>query len=97
MRIDRPTCGLKTCRHYSDGNCLNKKEYEKCDYALLKGNLIEYEEIKYANWLLEFDWHGNSGVSCSGCHWCSSKNDLEVMRYKRCPNCGAHMNNVLKG
>ena len=32
MRIDRPTCNLKTCRHCFDGNCLDKKAYSRCPY-----------------------------------------------------------------
>jgi hypothetical protein len=36
MRIDLPTCNLKNCRCYSDGNCKYRIEYEKCEYAHLK-------------------------------------------------------------
>lgn len=36
MRIDLPTCGFKNCKYYFDGNCKNKNEYEKCDYAHFK-------------------------------------------------------------
>lgn len=41
MRIDLPTCNLKNCRCYSDGNCKYRIEYEKCEYARLK-NYIYY-------------------------------------------------------
>ena len=43
MRIDLPTCNLKNCRCYSDGNCKYRIEYEKCEYAHLK-NYIYYVE-----------------------------------------------------
>lgn len=43
MRIDISQCGLKTCRYYSDGNCLNRTRYEECDYAYVSKLLYEYE------------------------------------------------------
>lgn len=36
MRIDLPTCNLKNCRYYSDGNCKYRIEYEKCEYQKLR-------------------------------------------------------------
>jgi len=36
MRIDLPTCNLKNCRCYSDGNCKYRIEYEKCEYQILR-------------------------------------------------------------
>lgn len=36
MRIDLPTCGFKNCRYQFDGNCTNKKEYERCDYKAIQ-------------------------------------------------------------
>lgn len=35
MRIDLPCCGFKNCRYQFDGNCTNKKEYERCEYMEL--------------------------------------------------------------
>jgi hypothetical protein len=43
MRIDLPTCNLKNCRCYSDGNCKYRIEYEKCEYVRLR-NYIYYAE-----------------------------------------------------
>lgn len=34
MRIDLPTCNLKTCRHCFDGNCTDRNAYDRCEYAL---------------------------------------------------------------
>ena len=34
MRIDLPTCNLKTCRYCFDGNCTDRKVRERCVYAL---------------------------------------------------------------
>ena len=34
MRIDLPTCNLKTCRHCFDGNCTDRKARDRCEYAL---------------------------------------------------------------
>jgi hypothetical protein len=36
MRIDLPSCNLKNCRCYSDGNCKYRVEYEKCEYQMLR-------------------------------------------------------------
>lgn len=36
MRIDLPTCNLKTCRYCFDHNCTNKIEYDRCEYQLLR-------------------------------------------------------------
>lgn len=33
MRINLPQCNLKNCRFNSDGNCLHKAEYGRCDHA----------------------------------------------------------------
>lgn len=46
MRIDLPQCNLKNCRKCFDGNCTDKVEYEKCEYAHYKdlveqGRLVE--------------------------------------------------------
>ena len=35
MRIDLPTCNLKTCRHWFDGNCTDRNAYNRCEYALM--------------------------------------------------------------
>lgn len=56
----------------------------------------DVEQSKYANWVFQSDLYGNGGMVCSGCHWCSDKNDYYTIRYKRCPNCGAHMKNCIK-
>ena len=56
----------------------------------------DVEPIKYADWVFESDLYGNGGTVCSGCRWCSDKTDYYTIRYKRCPNCGAHMRNCIK-
>lgn len=45
MRIDLPQCNLKTCRLHSDGNCIRKSEFDRCEYARLRGAWIN-EQIK---------------------------------------------------
>ncbi len=30
MRIDLPSCPLKSCRYQNDGNCTDAKDYENC-------------------------------------------------------------------
>lgn len=57
---------------------------------------LEVEPVKYADWVFESDLYGNGGTVCSGCRWCSDKTDYYTIRYKRCPNCGAHMRNCIK-
>ena len=37
MRIDLPQCNLKNCRKCFDGNCTDKVEYERCEFAHYKG------------------------------------------------------------
>ena len=41
MRIDLPQCNLKTCRHYFDGNCMDRNKHEICKYSLLKNQIQE--------------------------------------------------------
>lgn len=41
MRINLPQCDLKTCRFFSDGNCLYRNEYEKCNYTMAKEYIHE--------------------------------------------------------
>ena len=36
MRIDLPQCNLKNCRKCFDGNCTDKVEYERCEFAHYK-------------------------------------------------------------
>ena len=35
MRIDLPACAFTPCKYYFDGNCMEKSEYERCDYRRL--------------------------------------------------------------
>lgn len=39
MRIELPFCGFHNCRHYFDGNCSKKIEYEKCEYRIARDNI----------------------------------------------------------
>lgn len=39
MSIDLPQCGFKNCRFHADGNCANKTEYSRCEYALMLGTI----------------------------------------------------------
>ena len=81
MRIDRPTCGLKTCRHYFDGNCLDKTAYNKCDYALLKRYNALIDEIFAMHWIDNADSYI--------CPVCGLETD-NPNRYDsaKCPVCG---------
>lgn len=69
MRIDLPTCGLKTCKYCFDGSCMDKNEYSKCEFRFLKdrerytGNFTNYERVvniamsgieEFANFLNSF-------------------------------------------
>lgn len=89
----------ETCFNYYMDKCSDSMWCENGESyrpAYDKLTIVECEPIKYALWLFDSDWYGNSGVVCSECHWCSTKNDMEVMKYKRCPNCGAHMRNCIR-
>lgn len=49
MRIDLPQCNLKNCRKCFDGNCTDKVEYERCEFAHYKdlaeqGRLVELQQ-----------------------------------------------------
>ena len=35
MRIDLPTCNLKTCKYFAFGNCSGKEKYDTCEYTRL--------------------------------------------------------------
>lgn len=48
MRIDLPCCGFKNCRYQFDGNCTNKKEYERCEYMELITDLESRQAMP--NW-----------------------------------------------
>lgn len=39
MRIDKPVCGFKNCRHSFDRNCTDKVEYERCEYRRYKNTI----------------------------------------------------------
>lgn len=39
MRIDLPPCGFKQCRFQSDGNCLYKSEYDRCEHRRMRDAL----------------------------------------------------------
>ena len=69
MRMELPQCGLKTCRYYSDGNCLNKTMYKKCEYTLAKNCLIVVQELidEYNNEpdYYETDTCWNNGAVCA--------------------------------
>ncbi len=45
MRMELPQCDLKTCRYYSDGNCLNKTMYAECKYTWSKNCLVIAREL----------------------------------------------------
>lgn len=66
MRMELPLCNLHTCRYYSDGNCLNKTMYIKCEYTLSKYYLIVAQDLidEYNNKHEYYDWEGywNNGA-----------------------------------
>jgi len=46
MRIDLPGCDFVHCKHYiTDGNCANKKLWDKCTYQKLNNLENKIEEI----------------------------------------------------
>lgn len=58
MRIDLPQCDLKNCRYHFDGNCRDKREYERCNYASLRGFAMDgniNDFIKYARETYGYD------------------------------------------
>lgn len=80
MRIDLPSCNLKSCRYCSDANCRDKNRYSSCDYARLK-------DAEYGMWepivnalgeLVEF-------ICDCGCS--------QTAAHNYCPNCGKKMDN----
>ena len=50
IRIDLPQCNLKTCGYYSDGNCIDKKQNDICEYAYMKRN--ELDEGYLSDWYI---------------------------------------------
>lgn len=45
MRIDLPTCGLKTCKYCFDGNCVDKRSYDRCEFTLLKNKTLSVDAV----------------------------------------------------
>lgn len=89
MVINKPQCGLDTCKYYFDGNCTNEKRYRTCEFTYLKtleatGRLIEQ---KQGQW---YPMHFGGVWQCSECSYLT--NDNKATRY--CPNCGAKMDEV---
>ena len=48
MRIDLPQCNLKNCRKCFDGNCTDKVEYERCEFA-------HYKDLAYQDGLVSIE------------------------------------------
>ena len=45
MRIDLPSCSLKTCKYYFDGNCTDKNKYDVCEYTEMVKAKSELEKF----------------------------------------------------
>lgn len=62
MVIDKPQCGLDTCKYYFDGNCTNEKRYRTCEFAYFKqleatGRLIELPcKVGDTAWVIDKDF-----------------------------------------
>lgn len=84
MRIDLPTCGFKLCRYCFDGNCINKVEYDRCEYRAYKDSLQVHGR-----------WEGYFPY-CSVCGEEAIFHDNGTLHGSYfltdyCPNCGAKM------
>lgn len=86
MRIDLPTCGFKSCRYCFDGNCINKVEYDRCEYREYK----DYLQV-HGRWILEREPNGKP--YCFHCSVCDSDYHYIgiVTASDYCPNCGSKM------
>ena len=66
MRMELPLCNLKTCRYYSDGNCLNKDIYANCKYTWSKDwvniayDLINEYNNKYSYYDTDSYWNNGA-------------------------------------
>lgn len=62
MWIDYPLCNLKTCRKQFDGNCIDKRAYEKCSYKnpWIPCSVMLPEEGRAC--LLTITWSGNDDI-----------------------------------
>lgn len=55
----------------------------------------EVEPVRHGVWTKsEDDWYSLTTITCSECHeeWCfETEADVNLLRYRYCPNCGARM------
>lgn len=64
MRIDLPSCPLKSCRYQNDGNCTDTKNYKDCilrDMIQIPQNATNGDVIKAMFPQIEVE-HNNSGI-----------------------------------
>ena len=68
---------------------------EKFESAILKIQAADVAEVVHGEWLRsDDDWNSLTTIQCSLCseEWCfETDDDVSLLNYKYCPNCGAKM------
>lgn len=66
--------------------------------AIQKLSAADVAPVVHGEWLrADDDWHGLTTIQCSICgeEWCfETIDDVSLLNYKHCPNCGADMREV---
>lgn len=74
---------------------LYPSEYAKLEDALNKIPAADVADVVHGEWLRsDDDWNSLTTIQCSLCseEWCfETDDDVSLLNYKYCPNCGAKM------
>lgn len=74
---------------------LVKVGYEDATYFLQGLPSADVTPVRHGEWAKsEDDWNCLTTITCSECHeeWCfETEEDVELLNYRYCPNCGARM------
>ena len=92
--VRRETC--KGCTMWGGGNiCHDADQCEKLIAAFLNAPAADVAEVVHGEWLrADDDWNSLTTIQCSLCgeEWCfETDDDVSLLNYKYCPNCGARM------
>ena len=70
-------------------------DFKKAIKKMPKGIIVDVAPVRHGRWLRsDDDWYSLTSIRCSICgeEWCFEMiDDVTLLNYKYCPNCGAKM------
>lgn len=70
-------------------------DFKKAIKKMPKGIIVDVAPVRHGRWLRsDDDWDSLTSIRCSICgeEWCFEMiDDVTLLNYKYCPNCGAKM------